>query len=60
MSNAQVLGAIIDQLDDLMLGGPCRHKHTVYKPRKKDTNTPPGYYCEDCGKQLPIPEESDG
>jgi|TARA_Y100000310_G_C20698637_1_gene827630 hypothetical protein len=62
MSDIQVLGGIMQQLDDLMMGVPakkCEHKNKIYQPAEKDTNTPEDYYCENCGKQLPIPDGYD-
>jgi len=63
MSNARILGSIMDQLDALMMGVPvkkCEHKNTVYQPRERDTNSPEDYYCQDCGEQLPIPDGYNG
>ncbi len=34
----------------------CSHENQYYQPEEKDTNTPESLYCEDCGKDLEIPE----
>lgn len=36
----------------------CDHKNTDYQPEEKDTNTQESLSCEDCGKDLPLPEPS--
>ena len=58
MSNARVLGGIMQQLDNLLMGvpTPCKHENKTYQPREWDTNIPESYTCDDCGADLDIPE----
>jgi hypothetical protein len=34
----------------------CEHTNLEYQPEEKDTNTPESLTCEDCGKDIDIPE----
>jgi predicted SprT family Zn-dependent metalloprotease len=34
----------------------CEHKNPFYQPREFDTNIAESYYCDDCGKELSLPE----
>jgi predicted SprT family Zn-dependent metalloprotease len=34
----------------------CEHKNPFYQPREFDTNIAESYYCDDCGKELDLPE----
>ena len=34
----------------------CEHETKFYQPAEADTNTPESISCEDCGKELDLPE----
>ena len=34
----------------------CLHENIEYQPEEKDTNAAEYMYCEDCGEELPLPD----
>ena len=34
----------------------CPHENIEYQPEEKDTNAAEYMYCEDCGEELPLPD----
>jgi hypothetical protein len=34
----------------------CNHEHKTYQAEERDTNVPESYTCDNCGKDLDIPE----
>ena len=46
-------------LDDCIDEYLCKHENKTYQAKEDDTNVPEDYFCDDCGKQFPIPEPDD-
>jgi len=34
----------------------CEHDSATYQPWEQDNNVPESYTCDDCGKELELPE----
>ena len=37
----------------------CEHKEKTYQAREFETNVEESYSCDDCAKELPLPQEDD-
>ena len=46
----------VNGLDDCIDEYLCEHENKVYQRHESDTNVPEDYFCDDCGRQFPIPD----
>ena len=58
-SNDEVEGVFIQEGKITQIDynvGTCEHYFKTYQAEEKDTNIPESYTCDECGKELDIPE----